>query len=293
VSPYDGWLAKDTFNPSWTSETTLASKVDSIKTKSTPETDGARLFYRLDWTGMNESINTQTQNVQQRMDNIVNQTYADYTEGEINTSDLVSPLQLTRSYSPTDDAEYGTFTIATLTSAGYAAPTNLSNTKTMNVSVEGTELQGTLLSDGLPSSGNFDLNTSYNTTNLAGVQYLQTSDGLVDLNKTYAPNKSGATFEITGVVGSDGAELNTSSIEYSDPEYTSTNISDYKEVQEELRKIRAEIDARQANLSSGGSSGPVLGGIGIPDLGLGLTDGQRTLVVIGAAAVVLILLSRD
>jgi hypothetical protein len=258
-------------------------EITTWKTKSTAETSGARLIYTPDWT-MQEQITNQTTELEQRMDNIVNATYSGYQSGQINDSDLISPLQLSRNYSPDADSEYGTYTLATLTSMGKSAPTNLSNTRTMNITANGTDYRGILLSDGLPPGGSFNLSETYNTTDLTGEQLIQTSNGLVTIDDD-RENVTGADFTVTAVEGPDGEKLNQSSIGYTNPRYETTDISDYKQTMEELREIQAQINARQANLSSGGGGGGFLSG----DLFGGFGNGGIALIALAGGALILLM----
>ena len=255
----------------------------AFKVKSTSVSPSEELLRKTDWNYIRESITNQTTALDQRMDDIVNSTYADYQAGQINSSDLLNPLSLTREYSP--DGEYGTYTLSLLTSQGYAAPDSLSSTKAFNVTVNGNEeYQGVLLVDN-PPSGGINVSETYNTSNLEGAEYIQTNRSLVEI-----PDAS--TFTVTSVLDTDGNEKNVSTISYTDPEYETNDLSEFNQTMQELREFSAELNARQANLSSGGGGGPLLGGV-VPDLGLGLSSGQKTLLLIGGVAVFLILISRD
>jgi len=282
IDPYKNFtytsINEDNTDPS-TEETIV---IDSLKTKSTDSVSGARLFYRQDWD-LQVRIERQQEKLDQRIDNVINETYAEYQQGEIDNEDLISPLQLTRSYSPDNDSQYGTFTLATLANMGKSVPSNLSNVRTMNITAGGVEYQGTLLSDGLPQSGEFEVGTTYNTSDIDGEQLIQQGNGSIYT----IPDKT--EFTVDSVVGTDGRELNQSTIGYSNPSYESTNISEYKETMDDLRELQAQINARQANLTTAGSGG----GISLPGLGLGLPSGQRLLLIIGLAGGALILLTRN
>jgi hypothetical protein len=278
VHPYNGFIVKG----SWGSCDAICAKnadtqIDSFKTKSVPSTSGARLIYTPDWKPMQNGIESQVSNLEARMDNIVNQTYSEYQTGEIATSDLVSPLQMARQYSPDNDGQYGTYTLAVMNSMGYAMPTNLSETRSMNVSVNGTLHTGVLLSDGLPAGGEFQVGTTYNSSNIAGEQYVQEDTGLYEIPEN-------TSFTIEAVTAPDGSTLNVSKVGYTNPEYSTTSIENFKQRMEELRQMYEQINERQENMTaaSGGGGGLDLGGIG-SDLGLGNLSGLQVAALLALA----------
>ena len=159
---------------------------------------------------------------------------------------------------------------------GVNPPDNLSSVGTMEVTdlESGATHTGVLLSDGLPQSGEFVVGQTYNAANLTGPQYVMDRES----EQTHRLN---GQFRLDNVTTMDGA--NQSSVAYRDVRYQSTNLTEYKQQQEDLRETLAEVEARQQKLRDPGVGGGFLGGS--IDPGVGIT--------IVAAAAVLVLLGRE
>jgi hypothetical protein len=210
------------------------------------------------------------------MDTVVNQTYSQYQSSEINKSDLIDPYVLQTSFSP--GSEFEGFATATLAGLGLNQPENLSQVGYMNVTVgpssgSPTEYQGVLhVPENPPSESGYQVGTTYYPSNLTGSPYISTDGEIVEVTEP---------FKITESVDSDGT--NRTQVSYVEKTYTTTSSSDLSALYDELALLRAEIDARQASLSSGGGGGLA----GIPGLG-GLDPGMRLLVVLSGITAILL-----
>jgi hypothetical protein len=220
----------------------------------------------------NEGASTETQ-----MENFADSAYQAIQNDEITTSDLVDPYLQSREYSPDDN--YGTWALSTLSAAGYSGPANLGETNNMTVRFNGSDKTGILLSDGLPSGGNFTVGETYNATTISGTQlFINEQDS--------SSTEITGSFTIVSANSTDGSEI-TGSIAYEQTNYNSSTVSGYDAMLDRYAERSGEIDARQANLRSGGGIG-----IGIPGLGLGLS-GPGKVILIGGAALLGLLLLRD
>jgi len=219
-----------------------------------------------EWNQTWHEIEDKNDAVQSEVSNFVSQTYDGYQQGEINTTDLIDPYLASRDYSP--DSNYGTWALRSFASMGYAPPSDLENVGSMKVTWGGTTREGILLSDGVPADGNFSVGTTYNTSDLAGKQLLM-------------DEYDGTTDEIQGVFTIDSATdmdgNNKTAVTYETVDYDTADLSEFKQLNDELRNLTREINDRQDELRSGGN-----GGIGLPPLGLGVPDWM----VYGGAALV-------
>lgn len=203
-------------------------------------------------------IESQQSNVQSEVDTFINNTYSAYEKGQINSSDLVDPYLEARDYSPEEDHE--AWAIRSLTAAGVAPPDNASMFEAMTVQdhASGETVEGLLMSDGLPSGGGFEVGKTYNADTLTGLQYVVKQDTQHELS---------GNFTVKNATRPDGSAYN-GTIGYSDVDYQTTNISEFKQRMDDLQKTMAEIEARQTELRGGGSGGPILGGDSSKAIGL-------------------------
>jgi len=226
--------------------------------------------YRQRWN----DIEAQNDAVQAEVDTFINNTYDSYQQGEINNSDLIDPYLASREYSP--DQEFGTWSLRTLTSMGMAPPSNLSEFGDMTIQYDGEQLNGILLSDGLPQDDAFETGSTYHTDSLGGSQFLMDpySEQLHELD---------GSFTVTNATTMDGETLDT--VNYTVQDYTTANTEEYQALISQLKNTTEAINDRQDELRSGEG-----GGIGLPPLGLGIPD---LLVYGGIAIAVLWLFSRE
>lgn len=193
------------------------------------------------------SIDTQNTNAQNQMDTVVNQTYDEYQAGEINSSDLIDPYVLQNEYSPGDD--YEGWSAATLSMLGTNQPTDLDQTGYMNVTLEdGTTLRGVIHSAENPSSGQFEVNKTYNPDNINGTQWIVTETSTRELTQN---------FTLDRIETSSGETRGNFTIV--EKNYETTGAADLSKLYDQLAQMRAEINARQDAI--GGGSGTPLAGI--------------------------------
>jgi hypothetical protein len=223
-----------------------------------------------------DRIKQQNNAVQSQIDTFINNTYQAYPKGDINPSDLVDPYLGTREYAPQNSSQFQAWALQSLSSLGLNSPENLSNVGHMTV-VEGTNsYDGILMSDENPRGG-FVVGNTYNASNLDGPQFVAPNDGgLVELEGEFtlksAETAQGQTVE------------KNETITYRNVTYETANMTEYRNLQQELDKLQAQVNARQQNLRNSG------GGF-LPDFGLGGIGGLGVpvmlLLLAGGAVLVL------
>ncbi len=214
------------------------------------------------WT----AIEAQNDEVQVQLDSFINNTYSQYQQGEINTSDLVDPYLGAREYSPETS---NTWTLRTLTSVGVAPPENLSSVGRMNVTAGSQTYSGVLMSDGVPAnSSGFTVGETYNASNITGAQFVALDDG--------GSHKLTGEFTLSSVDGRAAGET----LEYRTINYQTADTQEFKALQEKLDKLTAEINAKQQQERNAGGGGL------LPDFGQG---GAIPGAVLLAAAAALLL----
>jgi len=233
------------------------------ETVKPPNTDYTALTY-VDFTAYESywaTIEAQNTQVQNDMDTLAENTYSAYQSGEINNSDLVDPYVLANQQSAGDD--FQGWAAAQLTMLGTNSPENFDQIGSFNVTTEsGTQYEGVLFSQENPASGQFENGTTYNTSNIAGTQYVVTSDRIVELD---------GEFTIDSISTQDGQTVQNVTIQKTT--YETTNVTELKQQYEDLAQKRAEIEAREQNLR-GSAGGGLLGG----------SSSSLVLVLIGVGA---------
>ena len=210
--------------------------------------------YRRAWAAIEQS----NSKVTAQIDTFVDSTYSQYQEGAIDSTDLVDPYLGARKYSPEDN--YGSWSLRTLSSMGLNPPKELHNVGTMTVEdmESGQTIEGVLMSDGVPPNGSFQTGTTYNASSLTGLQYVVNQE-------SGTTHELSGEFRLTNVTTMDGNT--TDSVDYRTIEYETTDLQEFKALQEDIRNLTATIEARQSNLRDGGSSGglfPEFGGTSVP-----------------------------
>lgn len=181
-----------------------------------------------------DNIHRQRQQVVANTDKLVNSTYANIAQGEINTSDLIGPADLTQEgvigYNSTG---YQSYSAATLAAIGQG---NVSSGQT--VVMNGTRYAGTLFYVGSSGSGpsNITTGTTYDPTSYPGEFILATSDGSLQLDKRFIVEeqqnvKTGETIE---------------SVEVEDYTPQEANASDFKNQTQLLKDWRERVENAQA-----------------------------------------------
>lgn len=188
------------------------------------------------WT----EINQQAESVKSQIDTVVENTYSQYQAGEINNSDLVDPYVLATEHSPGD--EFQGWAAAQLTLMGTNSPETFDKLGHMKISTEsGQTYKGVLFSQENPQSGQFEVNQTYNPAEINGTQYVVTSDRMQELTENFTVEEMQST---------DGEEVKNVTIEKTT--YKTTNVTELKEMYEDLAYQRAQIEAREQSIATGG-----------------------------------------
>ncbi len=190
-----------------------------------------------------QKIDQQHGDVDAQIDQFVNGTYQNYQTGEINNSDLVDPYLGAREYEPDGSDTWG---LRSLTSMGIEPPENTSNYGGMQITTQpGVMHDGLLMNDGANISS-FEVGKTYNLSKLGGTQFVATDDGPKDI--------SDKTITIRNVTRADGSEVDDGEkIKYTNIDYKTANITEYKNTLDELAETRAKLEAYRKNASSGGA----------------------------------------
>jgi len=213
------------------------------------------------------SIDSQTRSAIGQMDTVVNQTYSEYQQGQINSSDLVDPYVLQNQFSPGD--EYQGWSAATLALLGTNQPTDLDQTGYMKVNVSGGEtVKGILQAGGNPPGGEFVVGQTYDPANVTGSVFVTTDSRVIEVEKP---------FTLENATTYDGQVRTNVTIEKKT--YNTTSADDLKALNEELSLLREEISAREDNMNGGTGGGGLLGG-----------SSQGVVLLIAGAAVVVVVL---
>ena len=189
------------------------------------------------------TIKSQRQTVHGDMDTLVNNTYTEYQNGEINNSDLVDPYVLSSEFSP--GSEYQGWAAVQLTLMGTNSPDNFDQIGRFNVTTDsGDEFQGVLFSQANPPSGQFARNETYDPANIDGTQYVVTAESIEELEEP---------FTIESITTTDGESRDNVTIV--EKTYETTNTTELKQVYEDLAFWRAQAEAREQALKAEGGDG--------------------------------------
>jgi len=199
--------------------------------------------------------------------------------GTLDAESYVSPATLAQEYAQ----EYGngtSFIRATAIAAysGMDAP-DLEETGSMTITHNGTTYKGLLLSQEAPSGG-WQSGETYDAALLSGLQMFAVAGENSSVVKLDGP------FTIESITGTDGKEISkatTFNVTYE----TSNASANYSALQEQIRELNKKIEERQAQATSGPSSGDS-GTNPLDALAafLGVSAGAAVVVLIGAAAIV-------
>jgi len=148
---------------------------------------------------------------------------------------------------------------------GFDTP-DLNQSGTMDVTYENTTYTGLLLARNAPG-GSWNVNTTYDPSNIDGPVMLATTDGRkIDLT---------SNFTVESMRAKDGS--NIESVNTTKYAYKTANSSELMEMQERLTTLRQEIEDREPGGGAGGGSGDGFGG-------------NTMLIVLAAAAVAALVL---
>lgn len=209
-----------------------------------------------------DSASTQ---IQDNVEKYASKLYDADQSGSLNATDYVSPYVQAQEYSTSwNETGYWSYAVSSLSAMGLETP-DLNNTGVMNVRYNGVTNEGLIMSDSAPN-GSWDVNTTYNASNIEGRQWLVTTAGERLVLK--------GEFSIEEMTDQQGEQINsTKTVKYV---YQAQNESEYEDLQLQVLELQQEIEER-APAGGGGGSGS----------GLDLGDMEMLLVVV-ALAVVLI-----
>lgn len=192
------------------------------------------------------SIHNETEETRQRLrdnsDEVVNETYDAYQDGQLNASEYVGPSTMAQEYATQyNSTGYYSYAAASLASMGLETP-DMTTTSVMNVSVGGATYSGLLMSQSAPG-GEWKANTTYEASNISGNQFVvKTSGGIEELSGQFTvqeiQNKTGHNV--------DSAEIKTYNRKTADS-------TEYVELQQEISDLQTEIESQ--NPGGGGNGG--------------------------------------
>jgi hypothetical protein len=171
--------------------------------------------------------------------------------------------------------------MCSLTSMGANSPEALSSMGYMEVQDHqaGETHTGTLLSDGLPNGDLYEVGTTYNASQIRGVQAVVTAEETVELD---------GEFTVTNATNDQGESMEE--VVYRNVTYETTDMEGYQDLMENLTERQSEIESRQQDLrSSGGGGGWDLG---VPDLFGGFLAGVGSVVSMLVVVLVAVFLIR-
>ncbi|MBX0325580.1 hypothetical protein EGH21_21380 [Halomicroarcula sp. F13] len=181
------------------------------------------------------------------MGTLVNNTYDAYQQGKINTTDLIDPYVLASERSP--DSEFQGWAASQLTLLGQNSPSNFDTTGAFEVTTGNETYEGIVFSPQNPASGQFEANTTYDAANISGTQYLVTANRTRELT---------GTFTLGNITAKDGERVQNVTIEKTT--YQTSNVTELKQLYEDLAYERAKIEAREQALRAAAGGGGLLGG---------------------------------
>ena len=195
------------------------------------------------YTELWNQIDLQHSTTQSEAANFVDATWQDYETGQINASDVLSANTAMSEYGvrSANESEGLWRSTAALSMMGYDTP-DLNNSGMMTVEYRNQNLTGLLMARNAPN-GTWEVNTTYNTSNIDGPVFMTTTDGKkIDF-------ADGEEFEVVAMTAKDGSQLNsTATTKY---RYKTANTSELLEVQNQLMDLREEIEEREPD--AGGS----------------------------------------
>lgn len=237
------------------------------------------------WTSLWSDIDSQGVQQANEVEDFANSTYDQWDAGLINSSDLVDPYLGAREYSPSGGSEWSERTLSAL---GILPPEEAEDLRSMQIVDETTGItyEGTLMSDGNPTNASgFTVGETYNATQITGKQFVATANG---------PERLTGEFTIANASGfEDGPSFGQGDvIHYSNPDYQTADLQEFKNLSRQIQQIRADLEARERKIEAEASGG----GGGLFDfdgLGASLPFGGAGIVVVIGAIVVLGLVTRN
>jgi uncharacterized protein YaiE (UPF0345 family) len=213
-------------------------------------------------------VSTKSSSVSSEAEAYVDATYADYEDGTINASDVISSQTAMFEYGTQYDENSSMYdAVGALALSGYDTP-SLNGTGTMDIRYQNQTYTGLVMARDVPG-GSWTNGTTYNTSNFTGPVFVATTDG------TKMDLADGDTFTITEIRNREGSSIG--SVNATRYNYKTANASELAVVTEQLTALREEIESRE---STGGGGGFDFGG-------------DNSYVIVIAAGVAVLLLLRD
>jgi hypothetical protein len=272
---YSWTLHSDYIDTSTSAGRVYAHNITRFNLTVEPPQDNYKTATVMNVTRTMENYNTTTRyadEVSAEVDTFANETYEAWQSGKINISDLVDPYLGAREYGTTNES-FQSWALRSTQALGVAGPETLESTGKMTVTVDGATYEGIVLSDGLPSSGAFEVGNTYDPANLSGPQFIVTDSQITELSEP---------FTLDSATTSSGESV--TSIQYRNITYQTQTLDGYKQLMQNLSTVAAEIEAREQDALVGGGGGSGGGGMpqiwGYPAWLIGL-GGVAVLVVVG------------
>ncbi|MDB9235350.1 hypothetical protein [Halorubrum ezzemoulense] len=272
-------------NPSDPDKFTSVLPVDGGEVKKVFDNSDQSLF---------EDIQTQHSNIASEMETWVNGVAGSYKSGDINTSDLISPSDLTGDSQTQDGYSFAGASLASMgiKSSDFALEIELVESGEV---VEGsiyhnddsisslqkdvkydpeTDISGTVyIAYNVTDSSSGDTNTTDTNTTLEDSTTTEGGGSLVALNQP---------FIIRSITDGEGNTYNAANYESKNQQTFDTEIEEVQKELEQVRELRESLEEQRdaaAMNDGGGAGGGFFSGSGSPDVGLIAT-------VVGGAGVV-------
>lgn len=200
------------------------------------------------YQGILYEVEAQDDAVKANIGTLVSDVYNRYQAGEIDDTDLLSPVELaSRAASNYDSTGYYSFAAAELSSLGYGGDMNASHVVTIESVNESTGAyenvtkEGTLFYTG-DDLGNLSTGQRYVPSDYSGIFLLATAEGIMEINDPFTIDSA---IDVT-----DGTELATTDLESYD--YNTADAETLLLMLEELKDLRESIENSETQSSGGG-----------------------------------------
>ena len=234
--------------------------IDGIVDAHAPDGSGISDTTVLDtttWSDLWGRIDTQNQNVHSELTTFIDATYDNWQAGQIDATDFADPYLGARQSPEGSEA----WSMLSLASMGIAPPENASEVHQMDVTSGGETTRGMLMSDGTPAGGGFSPGETYNADNLEGPQMVLGEDGNI--------REVDGNFTVGNITRPDGSQVSENeTVGYRDVNYSTSNITELQDLNDQMNDLQAQINARQDRLTNSGGAGwlPDFGNLGIEGL---------------------------
>lgn len=244
-----------------------------------PEGNQYVVIRETDYTSRMSDIENQSTLAKDNVDAYVDAVYANYSAGELNTSDLLDPTEIYQEAS-TDRNTTGYYGWASIQLASIGAGGNTEHSHTINTTYNGSNVlwEGTLFYTGddlgtIESGTTYDP-SAYNGAFLMAVQLGENESAIRELKNNFTV--------VETVDVRTGETIQNTTVEKK--VYSTTNASELEYELQQLRELRQEYENQTTFASSGGGGGG--GGDGGFNIGFGLGDSAGVVVVIVVLAAI-------